>query len=140
MLFRVSTRSNGYWDHHPRPLRNNGYNQFLISKTSTAQAVQPPKLAEDLIKGKLVSRLEEKNQSLEVGSCMDAVVLPLQASLPPEMPASWHYPAISGRPSHIRPRPGHIRSRHGETHPYPAKTRPDPAISGQDPARPDHIR
>ncbi|GJU80138.1 RNA-directed DNA polymerase, eukaryota, reverse transcriptase zinc-binding domain protein, partial [Tanacetum coccineum] len=70
---------------------------------------------------KLVSRLEEKNQSLEVGSCMDAVVLPLQASLPPEMPASWHDPAISGRPGHIRPRPGHIRSRHGETQPYPAR-------------------
>ncbi|GKA96138.1 probable pre-mRNA-splicing factor ATP-dependent RNA helicase DEAH4 [Tanacetum coccineum] len=37
---------------------------------------------------KLVSRLEEKIQSLEVGSCMDAVVLPLHGSLPPEMEAS----------------------------------------------------
>ncbi|XP_071706104.1 probable pre-mRNA-splicing factor ATP-dependent RNA helicase DEAH4 [Rutidosis leptorrhynchoides] len=34
---------------------------------------------------KLVSRLEEKIQSLEVGSCMDAVVLPLHGSMPPEM-------------------------------------------------------
>ncbi|PWA36213.1 RNA helicase family protein [Artemisia annua] len=34
---------------------------------------------------KLVSRLEEKIQSLEAGSCMDAVVLPLHGSLPPEM-------------------------------------------------------
>ncbi|GJS47882.1 probable pre-mRNA-splicing factor ATP-dependent RNA helicase DEAH4 [Tanacetum coccineum] len=39
---------------------------------------------------KLVSRLEEKIQSLEVGSCMDAVVLPLHGSLPPEMQASCH--------------------------------------------------
>nr|GEZ23481.1 probable pre-mRNA-splicing factor ATP-dependent RNA helicase DEAH4 [Tanacetum cinerariifolium] len=35
---------------------------------------------------KLVSRLEEKIQSLKVGSCMDAVVLPLHGSLPPEIP------------------------------------------------------
>ncbi|KAJ0669587.1 putative RNA helicase [Helianthus annuus] len=34
---------------------------------------------------KLVSKLEEKIQSLEVGSCMDALVLPLHGSLPPEM-------------------------------------------------------
>nr|GEX99983.1 probable pre-mRNA-splicing factor ATP-dependent RNA helicase DEAH4 [Tanacetum cinerariifolium] len=34
---------------------------------------------------KLVSSLEEKIQNLEVGSCMDAVVLPLHGSLPPEM-------------------------------------------------------
>ncbi|GKF15978.1 probable pre-mRNA-splicing factor ATP-dependent RNA helicase DEAH4, partial [Tanacetum coccineum] len=39
---------------------------------------------------KLVSRLEEKILSLEVGSCMDAVVLPLHGSLPPEMQASCH--------------------------------------------------
>ncbi|GJX66073.1 probable pre-mRNA-splicing factor ATP-dependent RNA helicase DEAH4, partial [Tanacetum coccineum] len=39
---------------------------------------------------KLVSRLEDKIQSLEVGSCMDAVVLPLHGSLPPEMQASFH--------------------------------------------------
>ncbi|GJR85259.1 probable pre-mRNA-splicing factor ATP-dependent RNA helicase DEAH4 [Tanacetum coccineum] len=38
---------------------------------------------------KLVSRLEEKILSLEVGSCMDAVVLPLHGSLPPEMQASF---------------------------------------------------
>ncbi|KAJ0634302.1 putative RNA helicase [Helianthus annuus] len=34
---------------------------------------------------KLVSKLEEKIQSLEVGSCLDALVLPLHGSLPPEM-------------------------------------------------------
>nr|XP_043624089.1 probable pre-mRNA-splicing factor ATP-dependent RNA helicase DEAH4 [Erigeron canadensis] len=34
---------------------------------------------------KLVSKLEEKIQRLEAGSCMDAVVLPLHGSLPPEM-------------------------------------------------------
>nr|GEX60914.1 zinc finger, CCHC-type [Tanacetum cinerariifolium] len=39
---------------------------------------------------KLVSRLEEKIQILVVGSCMDAVVLPLHGSLPPEMQASCH--------------------------------------------------
>ncbi|GJV41850.1 hypothetical protein Tco_1420290 [Tanacetum coccineum] len=39
---------------------------------------------------KLVSRLEEKIQSLEDGSCMDAVVLPLHGSLPPEMQANFH--------------------------------------------------
>ncbi|GKF53707.1 hypothetical protein Tco_0160617, partial [Tanacetum coccineum] len=39
---------------------------------------------------KSVSRLEEKIQSLEVGSCMDAVVLPLHGSLPPKMQASCH--------------------------------------------------
>ena len=37
---------------------------------------------------KLVSKLEEKVQSLEEGSCMDAIVLPLHGSLPPEMQAS----------------------------------------------------
>ncbi|KAK1406053.1 hypothetical protein QVD17_42250 [Tagetes erecta] len=34
---------------------------------------------------KLVSKLEEKIQSFEAGSCMDALVLPLHGSLPPEM-------------------------------------------------------
>ncbi|XP_043723742.1 probable pre-mRNA-splicing factor ATP-dependent RNA helicase DEAH4 isoform X2 [Telopea speciosissima] len=34
---------------------------------------------------KLVKKLEERVQSLEEGSCMDAVVLPLHGSLPPEM-------------------------------------------------------
>ncbi|KAL5732381.1 hypothetical protein ACOSP7_031728 [Xanthoceras sorbifolium] len=34
---------------------------------------------------KLVSMLEDKVRSLEEGSCMDAVVLPLHGSLPPEM-------------------------------------------------------
>ncbi|KAK1403211.1 RNA helicase [Heracleum sosnowskyi] len=34
---------------------------------------------------KLVSKLEEKIRSLEEGSCMDAIVLPLHGSLPPEL-------------------------------------------------------
>ncbi|XP_023547111.1 probable pre-mRNA-splicing factor ATP-dependent RNA helicase DEAH4 isoform X1 [Cucurbita pepo subsp. pepo] len=34
---------------------------------------------------KLVSKLEEKVYNLEEGSCMDAVVLPLHGSLPPEL-------------------------------------------------------
>ncbi|KAK6930847.1 DEAD/DEAH box helicase domain [Dillenia turbinata] len=37
---------------------------------------------------KLVSKLEDKIQSLEEGSCMDAIVLPLHGSLPPEMQES----------------------------------------------------
>ncbi|PKU68834.1 putative pre-mRNA-splicing factor ATP-dependent RNA helicase [Dendrobium catenatum] len=36
---------------------------------------------------KMVSKLEEKIQNLEEGSCMDALVLPLHGSLPPEMQA-----------------------------------------------------
>ncbi|PKU68584.1 hypothetical protein MA16_Dca021308 [Dendrobium catenatum] len=36
---------------------------------------------------KMVSKLEEKIQELEDGSCMDALVLPLHGSLPPEMQA-----------------------------------------------------
>lgn len=34
---------------------------------------------------KLVSKLEEKVYSLEEGSCMDAIILPLHGSLPPEL-------------------------------------------------------
>ncbi|GMH27675.1 hypothetical protein Nepgr_029518 [Nepenthes gracilis] len=34
---------------------------------------------------KLVSKLEERVRSLEEGSCMDAIILPLHGSLPPEM-------------------------------------------------------
>ncbi|KAL5552460.1 hypothetical protein UlMin_039861 [Ulmus minor] len=34
---------------------------------------------------KLVSKLEDKIRSLEEGSCMDAIILPLHGSLPPEM-------------------------------------------------------
>nr|KAJ0212315.1 hypothetical protein LSAT_V11C400158240 [Lactuca sativa] len=41
---------------------------------------------------KLVSKLEERIQSLEVGSCMDAIVLPLHGSLPPEMQAMFNPP------------------------------------------------
>ncbi|KAI8526885.1 hypothetical protein RHMOL_Rhmol12G0033800 [Rhododendron molle] len=37
---------------------------------------------------KLVKKLEERVQSLEEGSCMDAVILPLHGSLPPELQAS----------------------------------------------------
>lgn len=35
----------------------------------------------------MVAKLEEKVLSLEEGSCMDAVILPLHGSLPPEMQA-----------------------------------------------------
>ncbi|XP_025682922.1 probable pre-mRNA-splicing factor ATP-dependent RNA helicase DEAH4 [Arachis hypogaea] len=34
---------------------------------------------------KLVSKLEDKVRSLEEGSCMDAIILPLHGSLPPEL-------------------------------------------------------
>ncbi|XP_050276299.1 probable pre-mRNA-splicing factor ATP-dependent RNA helicase DEAH4 [Quercus robur] len=34
---------------------------------------------------KLVSKLEDRVQSLEEGSCLDAIILPLHGSLPPEM-------------------------------------------------------
>ncbi|KAF5952840.1 hypothetical protein HYC85_010784 [Camellia sinensis] len=34
---------------------------------------------------KLVKKLEERVQSLEEGSCMDAIILPLHGSLPPEL-------------------------------------------------------
>ncbi|KAG2706688.1 hypothetical protein I3843_05G103400 [Carya illinoinensis] len=34
---------------------------------------------------KLVSKLEDRVQSLDEGSCMDAIILPLHGSLPPEM-------------------------------------------------------
>ncbi|RYR17020.1 hypothetical protein Ahy_B03g061830 isoform A [Arachis hypogaea] len=37
---------------------------------------------------KLVSKLEDKVRSLEEGSCMDAIILPLHGSLPPELQAS----------------------------------------------------
>lgn len=39
---------------------------------------------------KLVLKLEDRIQSLEEGSCMDAIVLPLHGSLPPEMQACLH--------------------------------------------------
>ncbi|KAI4340652.1 hypothetical protein MLD38_025465 [Melastoma candidum] len=41
---------------------------------------------------KLVSKLEDRIQSLEEGSCMDAIVLPLHGSLPPEMQESTSDP------------------------------------------------
>lgn len=37
----------------------------------------------------MVSKLEEKVLSLEEGSCMDAIILPLHGSLPPEMQARF---------------------------------------------------
>lgn len=43
---------------------------------------------------KMVSKLEEKIQNLEEGSCMDALVLPLHGSLPPELQVV-HFDIIS---------------------------------------------
>ena len=45
------------------------------------------RLAQDDI-DKMVSKLEERIQNLEEGSCIDALVLPLHGSLPPELQAS----------------------------------------------------
>ena len=45
------------------------------------------RLAQDDI-DKMVSKLEERIQNLEKGSCVDALVLPLHGSLPPELQAS----------------------------------------------------
>ncbi|GAB2280602.1 hypothetical protein Dimus_015231 [Dionaea muscipula] len=42
---------------------------------------------------KLVSKLEKRVQSLEEGSCMDAIILPLHGSLPPEMQVRVFNPA-----------------------------------------------
>ncbi|KAF0897298.1 hypothetical protein E2562_035582 [Oryza meyeriana var. granulata] len=42
---------------------------------------------------KMVSKLEERIQNLEEGSCMDAVVLPLHGSLPPEQQVRVFAPA-----------------------------------------------
>ncbi|XP_042502946.1 probable pre-mRNA-splicing factor ATP-dependent RNA helicase DEAH4 isoform X1 [Macadamia integrifolia] len=42
---------------------------------------------------KLVKNLEERVQSLEEGSCIDAVILPLHGSLPPEMQVRVFSPA-----------------------------------------------
>ncbi|KAK7842167.1 putative pre-mrna-splicing factor atp-dependent rna helicase deah4 [Quercus suber] len=38
---------------------------------------------------KLVSKLEDRVQSLQEGSCLDAIILPLHGSLPPEMQAGF---------------------------------------------------
>ncbi|KAM7464724.1 hypothetical protein LguiA_032845 [Lonicera macranthoides] len=56
---------------------------------------------------KLVSKLEERIQGLEEGSCMDAIVLPLHGSLPPEMQASvaalmWHVRVFNPPPPNCR--------------------------------------
>lgn len=40
---------------------------------------------------KLVSKLEDRVQSLEEGSCMDAIILPLHGSLPPELQAGLSF-------------------------------------------------
>jgi ATP-dependent RNA helicase DHX8/PRP22 len=42
---------------------------------------------------KMVSKLEERIQNLEEGSCMDALVLPLHGSLPPELQVRVFAPA-----------------------------------------------
>ncbi|CAL1354901.1 unnamed protein product [Linum trigynum] len=42
---------------------------------------------------KLVSKLENKIRGLEEGSCMDAIILPLHGSLPPEMQVKVFSPA-----------------------------------------------
>ncbi|WOK97415.1 putative pre-mRNA-splicing factor ATP-dependent RNA helicase DEAH4 [Canna indica] len=42
---------------------------------------------------KMVSKLEERIQNLEEGSCIDAIVLPLHGSLPPEMQIRVFSPA-----------------------------------------------
>uniref|UniRef100_A0A6N2MWM8 RNA helicase n=1 Tax=Salix viminalis TaxID=40686 RepID=A0A6N2MWM8_SALVM len=47
---------------------------------------------------KLVSKLEDRVQSLEEGSCMDAIILPLHGSLPPELQAGIPFGII---PFHI---------------------------------------
>jgi ATP-dependent RNA helicase DHX8/PRP22 len=46
------------------------------------------RLAQDDI-DKMVSKLEERIQNLEEGSCIDALVLPLHGSLPPELQAKF---------------------------------------------------
>ncbi|CAK9137321.1 unnamed protein product [Ilex paraguariensis] len=43
---------------------------------------------------KLVSKLEEKILGLAKGSCMDAIILPLHGSLPPEMQVRVFHPAL----------------------------------------------
>lgn len=45
-----------------------------------------PLLQDDI--EKMISKLEERIQNLEEGSCLDAIILPLHGSLPPEMQAS----------------------------------------------------
>ncbi|KAJ0095873.1 hypothetical protein Patl1_16902 [Pistacia atlantica] len=51
---------------------------------------------------KLVSKLEEKVRSLEEGSCMDAIILPLHGSLPPEMQANADVRVFSPPPPNCR--------------------------------------
>lgn len=43
---------------------------------------------------KLVAKLEERVLSLEEGCCMDAIILPLHGSLPPEMQANINHLSI----------------------------------------------
>ncbi|KAJ6771504.1 ATP-DEPENDENT RNA HELICASE [Salix koriyanagi] len=50
---------------------------------------------------KLVSKLEDRVQSLEEGSCMDAIILPLHGSLPPELQAAIPYTFVAN--SHVFP-------------------------------------
>ncbi|KAJ4795519.1 RNA helicase family protein [Rhynchospora pubera] len=66
---------------------------FLESSLKTALDIHVKEPAGDVLIfmtgkddiDKMVSKLEEKIQNLEEGSCMDALVLPLHGSLPPEM-------------------------------------------------------
>ncbi|KAF6166890.1 hypothetical protein GIB67_020324 [Kingdonia uniflora] len=51
---------------------------------------------------KLVSKLEDGVQSLEEGSCMDAIILPLHGSLPPEMQANIEIRVFSPAPPNCR--------------------------------------
>lgn len=55
---------------------------FLVTKLSGYDLFQ-----DDI--EKMVSKLEEKVLRLEEGSCMDAIILPLHGSLPPEMQARF---------------------------------------------------
>ncbi|XP_073013036.1 probable pre-mRNA-splicing factor ATP-dependent RNA helicase DEAH4 isoform X2 [Typha latifolia] len=66
---------------------------FLESSLKTALDIHVKEPAGDILIfmtgqddiDKMVSKLEERVQNLEEGSCMDALVLPLHGSLPPEM-------------------------------------------------------
>ncbi|XP_047309268.1 probable pre-mRNA-splicing factor ATP-dependent RNA helicase DEAH4 [Impatiens glandulifera] len=66
---------------------------YLESALETAMAIHVKEAKGDVLIfmtgqddiEKLVKKLEERVQSLEEGSCMDAIILPLHGSLPPQM-------------------------------------------------------
>ncbi|KAB2090697.1 hypothetical protein ES319_A03G139900v1 [Gossypium barbadense] len=61
---------------------------YLESSLKTAMDIHVREPEGDILifmTGQLVSKLEDKVRSLEEGSCMDAIILPLHGSLPPEM-------------------------------------------------------